>query len=251
MIAESAPGRFDAVDVDLRNAGWAAVLAWLWPGAGHIYQGRYGKGLLYMSCILVIYFWGLAMGEGHVVYASFRPNDMRYQFLLQAAVGLPAMPAVLQRLAGNIQPPLFGGLMAPPQGPVEEQIHDQKAAWHDQSGFYFELGTLFTMVAGLLNILAIYDAHAGPVFGPPNAGGEAGNAEAGDAAASRPEFGAGMHWIGMAIGLIVALNLRSLWEIDGRWVTYLFAAAGLVVGWALSRIVFGLVAAVFPRRNGA
>ncbi len=251
MTAESSPGRFDAVDVDLKNAGWAAFLAWIWPGAGHIYQGRYGKAMLYMSCILVIYFWGLAMGEGHVVYASFRPNDMRYQFLLQAAVGLPAMPAVLQRFAADSQPPLFFGLMAPPQGPVEEQIHDQKAAWHDQAGFYFELGTLFTMVAGLLNILAIYDAYSGPVFGPPNARSNQATADSNAEAESNQEFGAGMHWIGMAIGLIVALNLRTLWEVDGGWVTYVFAAAGLAVGGLLSRVVFGLVAKLFRHQDGA
>jgi len=29
---------------------------------------------------------------------------------------------------------------------------------------YFELGTVFTMIAGLLNILAIYDAWGGPVI---------------------------------------------------------------------------------------
>jgi hypothetical protein len=29
---------------------------------------------------------------------------------------------------------------------------------------YFELGTAYTMIAGLLNILAVYDAWGGPVF---------------------------------------------------------------------------------------
>ncbi|MEM7313216.1 MAG: DUF6677 family protein, partial [Planctomycetota bacterium] len=64
--------RFDPVEVDLKNRPLAAFLAWLWPGAGHVYQGRYGKGMLFMVCILVTYFWGLALGDGHVVYASFR-----------------------------------------------------------------------------------------------------------------------------------------------------------------------------------
>jgi hypothetical protein len=31
----------------------------------------------------------------------------------------------------------------------------------------FELGTLYTMVAGLLNVLAIWDAYGGPVIGEP------------------------------------------------------------------------------------
>ena len=29
---------------------------------------------------------------------------------------------------------------------------------------YFELGTAYTMIAGLLNLLAVYDAWGGPVF---------------------------------------------------------------------------------------
>ena len=36
---------------------------------------------------------------------------------------------------------------------------------HDELGQYFDLGTLYTMVAGLLNILAIYDALEGPAYG--------------------------------------------------------------------------------------
>ena len=66
------------------------------------------------------------------------------------------------------QPEVF-----PDWGPGNEP--DELAKWHAEAGVFFELGTLFTMVAGLLNVLAIYDAFAGPVFpkdekdrGPPD-----------------------------------------------------------------------------------
>ena len=36
------------------------------------------------------------------------------------------------------------------------------AQWHAKLGGGFELGTLYTMIAGLLNILVIYDALVGP-----------------------------------------------------------------------------------------
>jgi TM2 domain-containing membrane protein YozV len=162
--------RFATVEIDLKNPVVAGVLAWLWPGAGHLYQGRTGKGLLYMICILVTYFWGLAMGDGHVVYASFRKPDIRYPFILQIGVGLPAFPAVIQKMAADDGHLLFGSdFMAPPQGEIDEQKHDQLAKWHEQLGFYFELGTLYTMIAGLLNMLVIYDASMGPVFADPKA----------------------------------------------------------------------------------
>ena len=35
---------------------------------------------------------------------------------------------------------------------------------HKKLHRYFELGTIYTLIAGLLNILAIYDAYGGPVF---------------------------------------------------------------------------------------
>jgi TM2 domain-containing membrane protein YozV len=157
------------VEVDLKNRWLAALWAWLWPGAGHLYQGRHAKGILCMVCILVTYFWGLALGGGHVVYASFKKPDVRYPFLCQIGVGLPAFPALVQRFRQNEgKELLFGGLMGPPEQPVREQDYDELARWHSETGFYFELGTLYTMIAGLLNFLAIYDAHSGPVFTAPD-----------------------------------------------------------------------------------
>jgi hypothetical protein len=58
--------------------------------------------------------------------------------------------------------------MAPPQQPVQPSQRDELATWHETYHYRFELGTVFTMIAGLLNILAIYDAGAGPVFVGPD-----------------------------------------------------------------------------------
>ena len=57
----------------------------------------------------------------------------------------------------------FNGLMAPP-GPVNPYGSDRLAEWHYEYGTLFELGTLYTMIAGLLNVLAIFDAQAGPLI---------------------------------------------------------------------------------------
>lgn len=155
----------ELIEVDLKLPGLAAFWAWIWPGAGHIYQGRYGKGLLYMVCILGVYFFGLALGGGHCVYASWQENDRRWQYLCQVGVGLPALPAVVQnRRIRQGQDPLFGGLMAPPTHVTPSEGGDELADWHAQYPQGFELGTLYTMIAGLLNVLAIYDAFAGPVI---------------------------------------------------------------------------------------
>ncbi|MFO0912372.1 MAG: DUF6677 family protein [Pirellulales bacterium] len=144
--------------LELKNPPLAALLAWLWPGAGHIYQARYGKGILFMVCILGTYFFGLGLGDGRVVYAAFKRPDVRWPFLLQAGVGIPAFPAVYQAARNRPRsidenPPK----MAPPQ-----TSFDQLSQWHKTLGRNFELGTLYTMIAGLLNILAVFDAYGGP-----------------------------------------------------------------------------------------
>src|SRR3954471_17774396 len=55
------------VSIDLRDPWLAAFLAWLVPGLGHMYQRRWGKGGLFMTCILATFFYGLWLGGGRVV----------------------------------------------------------------------------------------------------------------------------------------------------------------------------------------
>ena len=57
--------------------------------------------------------------------------------------------------------------MAPPEGPTSLNDNDVLGQWHYEMKHFFEIGTLFTVVAGLLNLLAIYDAFAGPAIMTP------------------------------------------------------------------------------------
>lgn len=169
--ASAATADPETIEVDLRNPILAGVLAWLWPGAGHMYQRRYAKGTLFMACILGTYFFGLSLADGHVVYASLTKEDFRWQFVCQAGVGAAAMPALLQNhRVRQGKEPLLGGIMAPPRNVVMaaeshfEYERDELSQWHRKYHSYWELGTLYTMIAGLLNVLAIYDAACGPVL---------------------------------------------------------------------------------------
>ena len=160
----------ETIEIDLRNPVLAGILGWLCPGAGHLYQRRYAKGVLFMVCILGTYFFGLSLGGGHVVYASLAKEDVRWHYFCQIGVGGPALPALLQtRLVRAGKEPLFGGIMAPPRNVTNsdfpEQVRrDELAQWHMRYHSFFELGTLYTMIAGLLNVLAVYDAIGGPVL---------------------------------------------------------------------------------------
>lgn len=184
----------DGSIIDLRNPWLAALLAWCVPGAGHFYQGRHHKGGLFMGVILGMFLAGMWLGAGRVVYAAWRPEP-RWAYVCQAGAGLVAMPALVQsmRLAGAAKQPLLASpLMAPPLQPgqavsrayAERKVAgdegidgddfldrpplrvfrgDELSIWQRRLGRWFELGTLYTMLAGMLNVLAVYDAFAGPL----------------------------------------------------------------------------------------
>src|SRR5262245_15790419 len=45
-----------------------ALLSYLVPGLGQIYQGRVAKGVLFMVCIYALFFYGQRLGAGTVPY---------------------------------------------------------------------------------------------------------------------------------------------------------------------------------------
>ena len=155
----------DECEIDLKNRYFAAVLAFLLPGAGHFYQRRRNKAYLFAVCILGLFFLGMFVGQGRVVYAAWSPDEYRIQFPAQMCVGAPAFPAAVQGWVHRDDPKEKFGIseeswwnfMAPPVS-LEEL-----SKWHQSASAGFELGSLFTAVAGLLNLLAIFDAYAGPM----------------------------------------------------------------------------------------
>ncbi|HBO44225.1 MAG TPA: hypothetical protein DD670_09890 [Planctomycetaceae bacterium] len=172
MTTEQTDTKSEQIEtINLKDPIFAAFLAWLIPGLGHLYQGRFAKAILFFVCIMSTFVYGLylggdsSVGWGRVVYASWRPEDRRLYYLCQIGVGLPALPALVQavRVRGGKEP--FGLFMAPPplvegddpdRGPTVDAIHRRLAR-------YFQLGEIYTSVAGLLNVLAMLDAWAGPV----------------------------------------------------------------------------------------
>jgi hypothetical protein len=157
----------DGEELNLHNRFLAAVLAWLVPGAGHYYQQRYLKSAVFFVCIVTTFVIGISVSGGRCVYASWNSTEVRWQFVLQSGIGLPALPAAYQWwLVKNNKEPLFRGAMT---GPLSTNDLDD---WNKATASGFDMGTLYTMVAGLLNILVVFDAYAGPLPPPvpkPNA----------------------------------------------------------------------------------
>ena len=164
----------EPLEIELKQPWIAALLAWLLPGMGHLYQGRTGKGLLFFFCVFGTFLFGLAIGQRKVVYAS-SPGDepWRWQYYCQLGVGLPALPALVQRGRADAPPhPLLGDFMKPPSKAPQTWIDDsgnettqpnELAKWTVEMHPRYEIGTVYTVIAGLLNILVICDAYAGPL----------------------------------------------------------------------------------------
>ncbi len=158
--------------LELKNPALAGFLAWLFPGLGHLYQQRYGKALLYFVCIMGTFLYGCYLGSdkeygpARVVYYSWKTGDKRLYFFAQAGLGIATLPALIQANRGTEErPPFWNSAFAPPRAEYQE--------WSDQPTLdmlvgkmhrYFELGTIFTVIAGLMNVLAIFDAIDGPVW---------------------------------------------------------------------------------------
>ncbi len=145
----------DGEPLNLHNRYLAAVLAWLIPGAGHFYQRRYAKSSIFFLSIISSFVLGMFVGGGRCVYASWNSVEKRWQYVIQAGVGLPAMPAVYQAYYGRP-----GQFMSPPSSIREI------AEWNAQTASGLDMGTLYTMIAGLLNVLVIFDAFSGPLPPP-------------------------------------------------------------------------------------
>ena len=47
--------------------------------------------------------------------------------------------------------------------PLKQFRGDELAIWQFQLGRAFDIGTLYTMLAGMFNILVVFDAFAGPM----------------------------------------------------------------------------------------
>lgn len=91
--------------VDLKNRWLAAVLAFLVPGAGHFYQGRHFKAVIYSIGVIGLFAWGLGLGECKVVYWRWESGSHRtFGYLAQVLVGLPALPAVWQSKRYEVPP---------------------------------------------------------------------------------------------------------------------------------------------------
>jgi len=114
----------------------AAVLAWIWPGLGHVSLGHHRRGRLVMFGVLLLFLLGLLIGG---LDSVDRRDDFLW-FIAQAFNGPIAFLADFFNQAWI------------------KQMTGERAMHARSIGRVNEMGTLFCALAGLMNLFAILDA---------------------------------------------------------------------------------------------
>ena len=144
----------DAMRARGKSPELAAFLAWIIPGAGHLYAGHKVKGAGGLVFVLGLFVAGLFLSGGEAVSLQGDPNreiGHPYAFLAQIGVGIPTGMGLL-----------YSHGMLPGPKPVLPMTGTEFAAQSYARGHPDrDTGLLFTMIAGLLNLLLIHDALSG------------------------------------------------------------------------------------------
>ncbi len=127
----------------------AAILAWLWPGLGHIHLGERRRGFLVMFGVLFLFGSGVLIGG----IDSVDHRDDRLWFLAQVLCGPIAVVTDLanQSIVKTL-PPNWERRYQQGDPNVRAKIG------YKGLGHVNEMGTLYGALAGLMNLVAILDA---------------------------------------------------------------------------------------------
>jgi hypothetical protein len=113
------------------------ILGWFVPGAGHVAQGRWGRGLLIGGAVMSMFIIGLAFGGHLFPIGDSQGGGGGWSPLLQ-------LPPMIANLGTGL---LYLVCWVTGTGFVEQAKLET-----------FEYGNTFLLVAGLLNYLGMLDA---------------------------------------------------------------------------------------------
>jgi len=115
----------------------AGVLSWVFPGLGHLYLGDRARGIVLLATVTLTFWTGIAIGG---VRETVDPQRQKLWFTAQLLTGGNTLSALAWHEADRTRQTKLG------QSP--EPSH-----WAS-----VEVGSHYTGVAGLMNLLVILDA---------------------------------------------------------------------------------------------
>jgi hypothetical protein len=127
-VSEPKPAAPAAEAGPIANPQLAAALAWLVPGAGHLYLGRRARGVAYLLLVAASLFVGCSL---HGRLWSPSPGEPLSMLATLGSMGMGAIYFVLRYALGYA-----GDILSPG----------------------FEYGSAFVLTAGLMNLLLVLDA---------------------------------------------------------------------------------------------
>ncbi len=179
------------------------LLSFLAPGLGHIYQGlaaaqpaRLAKGVLFLVSLWGMFFYGMWLAQGKNVYLPHKQDQLKNQgkahsvfgwtmtplladlyvrlhYAGQFWIGAAAWPALWSYYSPDSN--LFGEYQRSPvdrggfgrgeekKGRDLQEFEDESNELQRSMGKMWDIAWVYTVIAGVLNILVIYDAWSGPV----------------------------------------------------------------------------------------
>ncbi|MDD4892353.1 MAG: hypothetical protein PHU85_20715 [Phycisphaerae bacterium] len=119
----------------------AGMLAWLIPGAGHWYLGMKARGVILLVTVTALFWTGVAVGG---VRSTVDPDRNMHWFMGEVCTGGNTLVALGLNKMMNW----------PPTGNEKRSFLKSR-----------DIGVVYAGVAGLLNLLAIFDAIVRSVSG--------------------------------------------------------------------------------------
>jgi TM2 domain-containing membrane protein YozV len=107
----------------------SCLLAWLLPGAGHLYLGKKGRAIVFFLCIFFLFFAGIVI-QGNIF--AFEQGKFLRNLATIADMGVG---------------PIY--FLAKYEGLERSNI------W----SYTYDYGTVFIIISGLLNILLVFDVY--------------------------------------------------------------------------------------------
>ena len=134
----------------------AAILAWLVPGAGHIYIGRRARGIIILVTIAATFWTGVAIGG--VMTVDF--YNERWWFAAEMLTGIHGLVGWQRQRAvyQEIDERLLrddGYVWAARDAHVDKQLAERKIALVAPAD---TVARAYAGVAGLLNLMCMFDA---------------------------------------------------------------------------------------------